>query len=457
MKRLILAVAAIALLAVPAAEAQKINKESILSNLSKQDANVADAKKAAKAATWIARGKAYFDALDAPTKDLPDNTPRNFFENAAGKPSETGSEVVNGTQYTTLIYPYFVAYEDANGTVVGWRQTREIKDGLFETALESYNKALELDPKQKDKIGQGMDQLYNYCIKCGNVGINVGDYKAAAQAFANAYEVQKSSVYEKADPVNLFFAGRLATVVGGQGDVEMFKKGAEYLEQAVAEGYIDEDGSIYYFLFHCYYGQRGDKEQDADNYQAYVTKSRDALLEGIAKYPKNDLILDGLLNLYTAEDGVGDPKDLVGMIDQALEISPDNIDLWYGRGRVYYKLNDFDECIKSFDNVIRLRPDDAQGFYLQGVFYMSKAEAELNAINDRHYTVQSEYDRDSDAAVAIYKEAIPYFERAIELNPNDLNSLELLKQIYFRFRDEDDNMSKYEQANARLEELRSQQ
>ena len=447
MKRLILTVAAFVMLAVPAVQAQKVNKEAITANLAKQDANVADAKKNTKAATWMARGKAYFEAMDAPTKDLTENMPRAIFEQMAGKPNQTGEVTVNGAAYTTLVYPYFTAYADAAGNVVGWKQTRAVKEGLLDGVLESYNKAYELDPKQKEKIRQALEPAYNFYRKAGNVSIGIGEYKDAAQAFADAYKVHSSPVFDDKTSEDLFFAGRLATIVGGNGDPAMFKDGEKYLTQALADGYCDEEGSLYYYLFHCYYGQR---ESDP----AFVLKSRDALLEGISKYPKNELILDGLMNLYTSEEGVGDPKDLIDMIDKAIADSPESIDLWYGRGRVYYKLNDFDECIKSFENVVRIKPDDAQGYYLLGVFYMSKAEAALNEVNEKHYTVQADYDRDSDAAVAMYKDAIPYFEKAIELNPGDVNSIDLVKQIYFRFRDEGDNMQKFEHYNQRLQELR---
>ena len=142
MKRLILTVAAFVMLAVPAAQAQKVNKEALLANMAKQDANVADAKKNMKAATWMARGKAYFEALDAPTKDLTENMPEAIFEQTGiGKPTQTGEATINGVAYKTLVYPYFVAFVDPNGNVTGWKQTREVQPGLLDVVLESYAKA----------------------------------------------------------------------------------------------------------------------------------------------------------------------------------------------------------------------------------------------------------------------------------------------------------------------------
>ena len=48
----------------------------------------------------------------------------------------------------------------------------------------------------------------------------------------------------------------------------------------------DEEGNIYYYLFHCYYGQ---KDADAAN----VMKAKDVLLKGLEKFPKNSRILEG--------------------------------------------------------------------------------------------------------------------------------------------------------------------
>ena len=72
MKRFILMAAAAALLAIPAAEAQKVNKEATLSKLEKSDADIANPKKNAKAATWINRGRVYYDAAAEPTAERPD-------------------------------------------------------------------------------------------------------------------------------------------------------------------------------------------------------------------------------------------------------------------------------------------------------------------------------------------------------------------------------------------------
>ena len=69
-----------------------------------------------------------------------------------------------------------------------------------------------------------------------------------------------------------------------------------------------------------------------------------------------------LVQLYTSpEDNVGDPADLIGLIDKAIENNPSSVDLWFGRGRIFYALKDYDQSIDSFKKVVELKPDLYEG------------------------------------------------------------------------------------------------
>ena len=45
-----------------------------------------------------------------------------------------------------------------------------------------------------------------------------------------------------------------------------------------------------------------------------------------------------------------------------------------------------------------------------------------------------EYNAALDKVMEKYEAVIPYFEKALELNPNDKNTLTTLKELYFRLR-----------------------
>ena len=440
MKRTILTAAAALLLAIPAVQAQKVNKDALLSKIEKSDEAVADAKKGAKAATWISRGKAYYDAAVAPTKSLFVGLESMMLKLADGDPTSVGKETVNGVEYDAWVYPYYTAYLQ-DDKVKTWKQTQTVYDGAIEKALESYDKACEIDPKSASKVKDGLQQISDFCSQVGNAGLDTGDFIGAADAYVLAFAAQSKPAYEgKPDPALLYYAGYLRTVDGSNNPAS-FVQGGEYLSKALDMGYADEEGNIYYYLFHCYYGQ---KAQD----KAFLEKAKQALLTGIEKFPKNDRIIDGLVQLYTSpEDNVGDPAALIGLIDKAIENNPSSVDLWFGRGRIFYALKDYDQSIDSFKKVVELKPDLYEGNYYLGVFYTIKGDEVNKEINAKQYSSQAAYDADLEKVNVIYMEAIPYLEKALELKENDPSSLELLKSICFRLRDEEGMMDKYNKYN----------
>ena len=225
---------------------------------------------------------------------------------------------------------------------------------------------------------------------------------------------------------------------------------ADQIKKAIDLGYTDEEGNIYYYLFHCYYGL---KNVSQDN----VMLAKDALITGIGKFPKNERILDGLMQLYTAEEGVGDPADLVTLIDSAIADNPENVDLWFGRGRIFYALKNYDESIASFKKVVELKPDLFEGNYYLGVFYTIKADEMNKVMNEKQYSSQTAYDTDLKEVNAVYMEAVPWFEKAYELKKDDVNTLDFLKSICFRLRDEEGMMDKYNKYNTLLKEAKGEE
>ena len=444
-------VAAALVLAAPAAEAQKGNKEALLAKIAKSDADVANAKKGAKASTWINRGKAYYEAAAEPTKSLFANMEAQMMRLTVGEPvskeQETLGEEGNTKTYEVWVYPYFRAYV-LDGKIAAWKLTQRVADGLVETAIESYAKAYELDPKSADRVKAGLKQISDFCSQEGNVNLELGDFKAAADAFGLAYAAQAVPAYGGADPELRYYAGYLETGNGSK-EPASFAKGAEYLEKAIEEGYEGEEGLSYYYLFYCYYGQK-----DAD--PANLQKAKQTLLTGLDKYPKSQRILDGLMSLYTSEEGLGDPADLISRFDAAIAEDPDNVDMWFGLGRIYAALKNNDECIVAFKKVAELAPDVFDGYFWTGYFYVEKGNAMNEELNNKPWTGKAAYDEEQKVINAVYAEAIPWFEKALEIKPNDLNTVDYLKSISFRLRDEEGMMEKYNKYNELLQQIQAQ-
>ncbi len=439
MKKIILSVVATLLLAGTAIYAQKVNAESFKSKIEKSDSDIANPKKSGKSATWINRGKLFYDVAVEPTKDLFVGLERQFLTLAIGTPNSEEPVTLNTIDYTALNYPYVTVYLTAEGKVAAWNQTKFIVEDAAAMSIEAYNKAYEIDPKSAEKVKAGLEQVINFCIQVGNVNLDSGNYVDAALSYIQAYDAQSLPEYNAPDPSLLYYAGYLYTIDGTKNPAS-YEKGVEYLAKAIEAGYKDEKGDVYYYLYHSYYGL---KDKDAAN----LISAKDVLLKGIVEFPKNDNILNSLIQLYTAEENIGDPADLIVLIDKAVADAPDNIDLWYGRGRIFYALKNYDESIASFKKVLELNPELFEGNFYIAVFYEMKG-AEINdEISAKQYSSQAEYDKDLAVLIDVYMQALPYYEKAYEIKPDDVSNLESLKSLCFRLRDQEGMKEKYEKYN----------
>lgn len=440
MKKLVLMVVAAMVLAMPAVNAQKVNTDSEVAKLAKVDAAIADAKKGAKAATWVAHAKAYADAYALPTKELGRGVPEQMLMMNVGRPEGAFESQFAG--YPAIVYSYeYVDVYVVNGMIEGWDQKKAIKENLAETAIASYTKAYEMDPKTESKVAAGVLNLANALTIQADALNNMGKVADAAYAFELAFRAQQVIPSIKADPNNLYNAGMLTTMhaatLQGEEALAAFNKGEKIFADALAAGFKDESGNIYYYIFHCFYGQ---KEKNRDE---YLPKAKEALLTGIKLYPKNTTILDGLMQFYTAEEGVGDPAELTGMIEASLKEDPTNYDLWFGRGRVYNAMKQYDECIKSFEKCVELRPEEFEPNFYTAYFIIEKANAEVEKLNSTPNMSYQLYEEENAKINLIFAEAIPWLEKAYAINPTDGATIEYLNMLCFRLRDMDGMMDKY--------------
>ena len=440
MKRIITLVAALATLAVPAATAQKINDAAYAAKLAKSDAEIENPKKSGKSATWYNRAKICSDAITAPTKSLYSGLDMAMLSMSIGvTPNEVNGDV-NSFDWVDI--------HTKDGKVRAWKVKKDVLPGAFEIAKESFAKAYELDPASAPKIKTALETLVNHYSELGSRSIDLTDYQAAIDYYLKAAALQQNPAIGKEDARFYFFAGQLAAFLGAE-NKQYFVDGEKYLTKANELGYSDEQGNLYYFLFHCYYGQRS-AEND------YLVKAKNALLEGIEKYPRNERIMEGLIQLYTSEEGIGNPADLVERIDKLLAEKPESADLWFARGQVFFKLKNFDECIISFLKINDLKPNDYDTNFYLGYFFMAKGDEVNRAFNARLDSInsQEEYQAGLKEVNATYMKSLPWLEKAMELKPESVDCAEYLKVLCFRLRNEDGIMDKYNKYNALFKKLK---
>lgn len=440
MKKIISMVVVLAALVVPTVTAQKINEAGYKAKLEKSNADIANPKKASKAATWYNRGKLCADAIVEPTKSLFSGLDANMLAMSIGTaPIETKDNIQSFD---------WVDVHTKDNKVIAWKIKKEVFPDAYNIAKEAFAKAYELDPAMAPKIKTALEALINHYSELGSVSLDITEYKTAIDVYMKAVELQKNPAIGKEDSRYYFFAGQLAAFLGAQ-EPQYFVDGEKYLTKANELGYKDEQGNLYYFLFHCYYGQRAANKEN-------LLKAKNALLEGIEKYPRNERIMEGLIQLYTSEEGIGNPADLVERIDKMLTEKPDNADLWFARGQVFFKLKNFDECINSFLKINDLKPNDYDTNFYLGYFYMAKGDEVNRTFNARLDSInsQEEYQAGLKEVNAAYMKSLPWLEKAMELKPDSVDCAEYLKVLCFRLRNEDGIMEKYNKYNAIYKKLK---
>ncbi|MBO5758831.1 MAG: tetratricopeptide repeat protein [Rikenellaceae bacterium] len=444
MKRTLLMVAAMFVMAAPVANAQidtslgfadiqDVNVEKVRAGLKKQDAAVADAKKAAKAATWVKRGQAYYNAANDPTAGVFAGLNETVLLNTVGsKVAEAGEDVVvNGAKLRKYTCDNFDAYCQG-GQIVFVVATTVIDPNALQVAYDSYNKAYELSPKVEKKVNEGMTNIMNKHIFNAQGHYGIGKLTEAASEFFNAYKVSCHPSVNHPDTVDVYNAAVMATVGGD------FKNGLTYVDEAIKLNYM-EGGETYYYKSVCLYNL--DRKDEA----------KEVLKEGITMYPTNNNIIETLLQYYN-EDENSNPRDIIPMVRRAIAKDPSNANLHLGMGRIHAKLGELDNAIASMQTAVQLNPADFYANFYLGDTYLEQASLLEGDLNRLPFPTTADAKAAYDQALKLVNDkfaaSVVPFETAYGLNPKEIATVERLKNVTFRLRETSPEMkAKYEKFN----------
>lgn len=442
MKQTFLTIAAALLLCVPmfAQEPAVVNPEAIQKKIASSDAEVADAKKAAKASIWLKRGDIMVQAETAYTSQIFEQAPINLLMMKIGNPATQEMVKIGNTDYLKLGYGAYDVYVDAAGQVVmGWNVLEPVYAPAIDEAIAAYIKSLELNPKLEKKVNASLANVSNILRKNANSKFFMQDYAAAADYYEKAYEV--SMLPEAGMPVDsasIFNAGYLAHFAGN------YEKSIANLKAAENIGYYAE-GTLYNVLYNSYRGAYlEDKEKMAE--------AKGFLESALLKFPSNSDLISCMTDLYLV---LGEsPEPMIDLLKNAIAADPQNPQLMIGLGAVYAELKMYDESIAMFDEALAVDPTNINLYLNKAYTYTRKGDALGKEANDMSWNDEN---RGSvlAAAMAAYAASIEPFEKAHELNPNDVNTVEFLKSICFQVRNEKpEYMEKYEKYNALFKSMR---
>ena len=290
---------------------------------------------------------------------------------------------------------------------------KALVDNPAQIAFESYKKTKELYPKDKrvdiTDIDQKLRIMQNIVLNRGVADYNEKKYEMAFSKFKTAADI---SLYQGGMDSLAAYNCALASEKGGKVD-----RAVKWYRKCIELNYRAPDccNFIYYVLY---------KDNREDEAIAQVKKCR-------TSYPNNyNLILTELNYLLKSGDYAAASKNL----EKAIELDPFNKILYFSMGTAQENQGFNQEAIRYYTKAIDLDSNYFDAYYNLGALYFNEA-VEINNLGN-NATDAEKADEYGNKAIAKFKKAIPYLEKARSLKPKDKNTLNSLLALYARIGDD---------------------
>lgn len=298
---------------------------------------------------------------------------------------------------------------------------KKLSDDPLTVAFDSYLKALQLDDKDrfsksvKIKLTLLISDLTNQAV----AGFNEEKYDKALRSFEQIMAIEKNPVYKSEDPNSVDTVIIFNAALAAYND-KNYDKAIEYYKEAAKYKY---NGAKTYSLISESYLQKQNKQ---DSVSALQT-----LEDGLKEYPENSNLLVQIINFYLNS---GQVDAAMKYLNIAIEKDPKNASYYFALGTLYDKLNKTDEAAQSYQKAIDLKDDYFDAYYNIGALYYNKGVKQVDVANSVPSNQPEKYEEEKNKADIEFKKALPYMEKAHEINPTDKFTMESLKTLYYRLK-----------------------
>ena len=289
--------------------------------------------------------------------------------------------------------------------------------------LPYFQKAYELDqlpnekgkvkPKYTKDIKSILSANHVYLFNGGAYYFDKQEYKKAYDFFNQYVEISELPMFAGTQTAEKdstfmtvqFYAAVAATQLGDS------QKAIAALERAKNTDYRASE--VYQYL--CY-------EQAKDTVNLEKT-----LEEGLNKFPEEQYFLMSLINNYIYSNR---NEKAIEYLNTAIAKDSNNPQLYDVMGRVYETgLKDYAKAEEYFKKALAINPDYIESLSNLGRVYYNQGvnkQGEANMINDA-----KQYQEELGKAKEFFKQALPYFEKAHQMKPEEREYMTALRGIYY--------------------------
>ena len=153
------------------------------------------------------------------------------------------------------------------------------------------------------------------------------------------------------------------------------------------------------------------------------------LAEGAKLFPKEPWFLQKLINTYIEKE---EYDKALNYISTAIQQEPNSAEYRFVEGGLKESLGNTDGAIESFQKAIELNPTMAGAYAELGRIHYNKA-IEINDAADKIKDI-NQMKKEQEKAMAEFKRALPYYEQARKLEPEQNRHKALLRTLYYRLK-----------------------
>lgn len=397
---------------------------TVKKKVDKSNEDIQDAKKGAKASTWLKRGELYQDVYNIGLEQTSEGMDTKMLTLFYKEPNSIESEnMEDGSLKETYIYDY-MKYVFVNDALQSWERINPIHAKPLRVAVDAFIKARELDTKGglDGKIKDNLIEVKDLLKRDGVNNYYSDDYEGALAAFEDVLEINNMDLFAgEFDTTMVQYSGIISREIAGKTDnEELFKKSIGYYKQLADVNY---GGPNTYLQIKMDYYAIGD-----------TLAALEILKEAYNKYPDSIDVVANVANTYIELKQID--EGLVFM-DGVIAKSPNVAEHYYWQGRMLINKEEVefvDKAIESYNKAGELDPsiyyvwyDLGYIYYLQGAdFYDRSNEEKDDAVREKLIELGNEK----------YMSAIPALEKAYKLNDANTTvkyeTLDLLQRVYYK-------------------------
>ncbi len=300
------------------------------------------------------------------------------------------------------------------------KYTDEAKPILNQMIQEVSNKAVDLYNNKKDYKGAAEDFYLTYTLSPTDTSFA---YNAAVSA-TQAKDYDKAIEYYR-ELQKIGYTGVEKQYVAtdkATGKVESFGNDKARRDLMVKSGgYVKPDTK-----------SSESKSATIVKNVALILKEQGKTDEAIAAFKdaraSNPKDLNLILNEAQLYVDMGKMDKFGELMNEAVALDPENPTLYYNLGVVNFNEGRVDDAKKYYTKAVELKPDYADAYMNLAVVVLDKEKAIVEEMN-KNLSNFKKYDELAAKQKEVYKEAIPFLEKADSLNRN-LQTVKTLMNLY---------------------------